>query len=139
MRRPFAGDFRCLMKGPFSGRLSHQGGPLPQMLILAFVPCAVLLPGLAVTIPAYARLLRFLREDHPTEYAAMGSPTLWSRSPEKSLALQRFLYRGSRAAHISERVTKLSRFLAVFTPVFVSALLGAIAWATIAGAMAMGR
>ena len=108
------------------------------MLILVFVPCAVLLLGIAVTVPAYSRLLRFLAEDHPTEFAAMGSPTLWNGSPTKSFALQRFLYRGSRAPNISRRVAQLSRFLAVFTPLFVFASLGAIAWATIVGVLAIG-
>ena len=84
--------------------------------------------GVAVLLVLYGRLLRALRTRHPGEYEALGRPTLLMGSPRRSLALQRFLYVGSRAAGIDPAVARLCVLIGVLTPLFVVALAGALLW-----------
>jgi hypothetical protein len=87
-----------------------------------------LLLGIAVTVPAYGSLLRRLEVEDPAEFERLGRPTLFNRSPSKSLALQRFIYARSRSQAISPGLARLCRFLAVFTPLYVAAVLCTVGW-----------
>ena len=97
----------------------------------AFV--GVLTLGLVVGVPAYARLLRRIEAEHPEEFERLGRPSLRMASPSKSLALQRFIYVESRAPAISARVSRLCRFVGVFTPLYVVLVLFLMARLVAAG------
>lgn len=88
----------------------------------------VLILGLAVTVPAYARLLRSIREQHPGEFERLGRPSLFMGSPARSLALQRFIYLESREPGISPEVAGTCRFLGIVTPLYVAAVFVTMGW-----------
>lgn len=84
--------------------------------------------SLLVSVPAYIRLFELLERLHPQEYSKLGRPTITSHSPTISLAVQNFIYTGSRAEHISHDVARQCRFLGVVTPLIVIVMLGQVAW-----------
>lgn len=93
----------------------------------------VLVAGLAVTVPAYVRLLRFLAADHPEAYARMGRPKIWNGSPTKSFALQRFIHQARHGREdVSDRVRSSCRRLGVLVPVYLLAILATLGWALVA-------
>jgi hypothetical protein len=89
--------------------------------ILAFM--GVLAAGLLVALPGYHLLLRRIEREHPAEFERLGRPSLFNRSLSQSIALQRFIYAGSRSKSIAPAVARLCRFLAVLTPLYLAALL----------------
>lgn len=97
---------------------------LPQAWFDAFAAyLATVGLGTAVGLAGYLRLLRRLREHHPELYRELGSPRIRMASPRRSLQLQRFLYtRGIHHRGDSE-LRRTSRFLAVFTPLLLIAVL----------------
>ncbi len=88
----------------------------------------ILLGGIAISLPAYARLLRYLEADHPDIFERLRRPKLIMLSPSRGIALQGFVYRDSRGPGISPRVAKLCRFLGIFVPIFVLTIFAANAW-----------
>lgn len=85
--------------------------------IIIFV--LTILLTLIVTVPLYMWLLRALAADHPHIFERLGRPSLMNGSPRVSLALQRFIYVGSREAGISPRVVTISRIVGIVTPLLV--------------------
>lgn len=80
---------------------------------------ATLVLTLALTVPAYSRLIRAIAEDHPEDFERMRRPSMLSASIRKSIALQNFIYNRSREPDISQRVRDLSRYVGWVTPLML--------------------
>ncbi|MEZ4219099.1 MAG: hypothetical protein R3E88_21725 [Myxococcota bacterium] len=98
---------------------------------LALLAAAVVL-GTAVTLPGYAALLRRLERECPSEFERLGRPSLWMASPERSLALQRFLYFEAGRAGLSPSLLRLCRWLAIATPLHVGGVATGALWLLVA-------
>lgn len=89
---------------------------------------AVLGAGIAVLLPLYNRLLTTLKRYHETEFDQLGRPTLFMASPRRSIALQLFIYVGSRRPGIHPAVVRLSTVIGILTPLFVLLVCLMLVW-----------
>lgn len=80
---------------------------------------AVVLGGMALLLFLYGKLLSELEQRHPEVFTEIGSPTLFMASPRRSIALQKFVYSGSRHPCIGPNVALLCRAVGILTPVYV--------------------
>lgn len=83
----------------------------------------VMVVGIALLLPMYARLLRDLETLNPDQFIDLGRPSLFMSSPGRGLRLQRFIYFGSRAPGIHPSVSRQSRVLGCAVPLFLAILL----------------
>ena len=73
-----------------------------------------LFAGAAGWMVLVQRLIRLLRDDHPTAYSEVGSPTLFlNNSLASSFLMFKFVFGGERAVN-DDRVKNLCRTLRIF-------------------------
>lgn len=92
---------------------------------LSFLLLVVIL-GVGIGVPAYARLFRRLREAHPALWESLGRPSMMMASPSRSAGLQRFLYSERAVTTGDPQLTASVRFLRIFAPLLIAAVFGAI-------------
>ncbi len=96
------------------------------MILALSILLLVVVLGVGVGVPAYVRLLRRLREAHPELWESLGRPSMLMASPSRSASLQRFIYSERAVSTGDPALTASIRFLRIFAPALIVAVLGSI-------------